>query len=231
MPHYRVPHECEPDRGIARGQFHPLGEATAYVPAQAPAALLVVFDGPAYRSARLPEMLDSLAARRRVPPLVALFLDSPAPPSALAPSPAYAHELRDGLLGTAGSRWKLPEAAPARAVLGAALGGLAAFNAAWQAPDVIGRVLTQSANFPASPEALQYPEVIRAAAARPIRAHLTLSEHDPEGVRDANHLVWGALRQQRYQFTSHEDEGFGSFDTWQQQLPRALEELWRGFGR
>ncbi len=231
MPRYRAPRECEPGPGVPRGQFQALGQAAAYVPPGSPAAVLVVLDGSGYRAAKLPEILDSLTARRRMPPLLALFLETALPAEALAPSPAFANMLREGVLREAGARWELPAAPAGRAILGAGAAGLAAFHAAWQAPEVFGRVLTQAANFAAHPEALRYPEWIRAAPPKPLRLHMTLASHDPEAVRDANHLVWGALRQQRYDFTSHESDGFASFDTWQQQLPRALEEWWRGFGR
>jgi enterochelin esterase-like enzyme len=231
MPRYRVPRECEPGPGVPRGRFETLTQAAAYVPPGPPAALLLVLDGSGYRAARLPAILDSLTARRRLPPLLALFWEGALPAEALTPAPAFANSLREGVLREAGGRWNLPADPADRAILGAGAAGLAAFHAAWQAPEVFGRVLTQSADFAAHPEALRYPEWIRAAPTKPLRLHMTLASHDPEAVRDANHLVWGALRQQRYDFTSYESDGFRSFDTWQQQLPRALEELWRGFGR
>ncbi len=236
MPKYRPPREAQPDASVPRGELRAAEpsfngqKATWYVPKQQggeAAPLMIVHDGAGYIAAKLPEILDSLIARRRIPPLVALFLEARPNREYEDLSDAYPSWLRAGLAVAPPAGIRLRDDPSSRAVIGAASGGLAAFHATWTLPGVFGRVLCQSANFAANRQASQYPEAVRSSPPKPLRLSMTLGAHDPEAVRDANHLLWGALRQQRYSFAPIDDEGFYSFDTWQRQLPKALEELWR----
>ena len=108
--------------------------------------------------------------------------------------------------------------------MGAGEAGWRAFQAAWQSPEVFGRVLAQSAAFPER----GFPDEVRNAETKPIRGFLSAGRNDPESVIDANHLVWGALRQKGYAITCHEDEGFACIFSWQRLLPAALAHVWGG---
>ncbi|MFN0172015.1 MAG: alpha/beta hydrolase [Bryobacteraceae bacterium] len=235
MPRHRLPREAQPEPGVPRGELRAGRsvdghQATWYVPKQhggAPVPLMVVHDCAGYLTAKLPEILDSLIARKRIPPVVGLLLDPRSREEYEDLSEAYPKWLHAQLRAAPPPGITLRDDPASRAVMGAASGGLAGFHAAWTMPGLFGRILCQSANFAANRQALQYSEVVRSSPPKPLRLCMTLGAHDPEAVRDSNHLLWGALRQHRYDFVPIEDEGFHSFDTWQQQLPRALEALWR----
>jgi enterochelin esterase family protein len=113
--------------------------------------LLICFDGPVYSSpkfAAAPTTLDTLVARRRIPPLVAVFVTQSANRNReLSNDRAFLDFVADELLPEVRRRWRVT-ADPARTVVcGSSAGGLAAAFAAYSRPDVFGNVLSQSGAF------------------------------------------------------------------------------------
>lgn len=72
-----------------------------------------------------------------------------------------------------------------RAICGISSGGICAFNAAWQRPDVFGKVVSHCGSFANIRGGDKYPEMIRRSVKKPIRVFLQ------SGENDAN-LVWGS---------------------------------------
>jgi hypothetical protein len=206
MPDYKPPRE-------AGGEFH--GETRSLqdgVLVHAPKAvdplpLMIVLDGPLYTQAALPQIAG---AAKQVPPMVL----------AMAPAGADPHTV----LAAVSKEFRLRDDPPARCVMGAAAEGFRAFAAAWKASDVFGRVLAQSAHFPER----GFPDTLRNSPTKPIRGFLSAGRNDPVSVVDANHLVWGALRQKAYPIVCREDEGFACIYSWQKLLPAALAQAWAG---
>jgi hypothetical protein len=144
------------------------------------------------------------------------------PPVILAMAAAAADP--KAVLATVSKNLRVRDSAADRCVMGAGAAGFRAFDAVWQSPDVFGRVLAQSANFPER----GYPDTIRSSPPKPIRGFLSAGRNDPRAVIDANHLVWGALRQNHSAIVCREDEGFPCIFSWQRLLPAALAQVWGG---
>jgi enterochelin esterase-like enzyme len=113
--------------------------------------LLLLFDGWTYNhDIGAPAILDRLIAEERIPPLVAVLLDSldeATRDRELPCYPPFVAFLADELLP-----WACPRFAatsdPARTIVGgSSYGGLAATYAALTRPDLFGRVLSQSGSF------------------------------------------------------------------------------------
>jgi enterochelin esterase-like enzyme/sugar lactone lactonase YvrE len=75
---------------------------------------------------------------------------------------------------------KLSTNANDRCIFGSSSGGIAAFNAAWQRPDLFSRVYAVSGSFVAFRGGHEFPTLIRKFEARPIRAYLTTATQDME---------------------------------------------------
>jgi enterochelin esterase family protein len=115
-----------------------------------PYGLLVVFDGLVYLDVvPTPVILDNLLAERRLPPMVAVLVDSlGARRNVELPCyPPFAAFLAEELLPWVRARYAVSDD-PARAVVaGSSHGGLAAVNVALEHPEVFGHVLSQSGWF------------------------------------------------------------------------------------
>ncbi len=67
-----------------------------------------------------------------------------------------------------------------RCISGGSSGGITAFNAAWERPDVFSRVYCASGSFVAFRGGHEFPTLVRKTEAKPIRAYLTTGTHDME---------------------------------------------------
>lgn len=177
-----------------------------YVPKQyvdgTAAPLLVVQDGGSYVST-VPPVLDSLIAAKRVPPMIAVLVNSGGGDGRGSErgleydrvSPDYARfvetELLPAVLTNADLRktyknLKITSDPERRAAMGGSSGGAAAFTMAWFRPDLYHRVLTYSGTYvnqypePAHPHgAWEYHEsLIPTNAAKPLRVYLEVGEND-----------------------------------------------------
>ncbi len=155
-----------------------------YVPAQydpkQAAALMVFQDGGGYihrdSDHPTPNVLDNLIAQKKIPVMIAVFID-PGDISAAPGTPTYkfveaygkkwsrdlkdsmrsteydtvsdryARFLRDELLPEVYARYHIRKDAYSRAITGLSSGGICAFNTAWQQPDQFSRVLTWIGSF------------------------------------------------------------------------------------
>jgi sugar lactone lactonase YvrE/enterochelin esterase-like enzyme len=67
-----------------------------------------------------------------------------------------------------------------RCVAGGSSGGITAFNAAWERPDMFSRVYANSGSFVAFRGGHEFPTLVRKFEAKPIRAYLTTGTRDME---------------------------------------------------
>src|SRR5580704_15842473 len=67
-----------------------------------------------------------------------------------------------------------------RCIAGGSSGGITAFNAAWERPDLFSRVYCASGSFVAFRGGHEFPTLVRKFEAKPIRAYLTTATHDME---------------------------------------------------
>ncbi|HEU4948289.1 MAG TPA: alpha/beta hydrolase-fold protein [Kribbella sp.] len=134
-----------------------LGEARrvlVYLPAGAPTdglPSLVIFDGFLSRAVlRIPTTLDNLIAAGKIPPVVALFVNSPdgdRREDELRPARPILDFTTRELMPWARHRWRLSEDRNDCVIAGASRGGLAAAFIALRAPDMFGKVISQSGSF------------------------------------------------------------------------------------
>lgn len=118
-----------------------------------PYGLLLVFDGLAYIHPNLvptPTILDNLLHAGKIPPLVAVFPDSlsmETRSSELPCNPSFVEYLTSELLSWVRQRYHVTDSPARTIVAGSSYGGLAAAFVGLTAPQVFGKVLSQSGAF------------------------------------------------------------------------------------
>jgi enterochelin esterase family protein len=125
-----------------------------YNPNGRPYPLLVVFDGEAYTdSIPTPTILDNLIAARKIPPVVAVFINNAEEnqpylrPLELSCNSSFTRFLVGELLPWVRQRYQVTRNPANTAVGGASRGGLAAACAALDHPEIFGNVFSQSGFF------------------------------------------------------------------------------------
>jgi len=171
-------------------------EYWTYVPAQydgkTPAAVMVFQDGHAYVNEkgwfRVPIVFDNLIAKKEMPVTVGIFIN-PGHTAEELPKPGwadknnrsfeydtlsdqYAKFLVEEILPEVGKSVKLTEDPDGRAICGISSGGICAFTAAWQRPDVFRKVLSHVGSFTNIRGGHAYPPLIRKTPPKPLRVFL-----------------------------------------------------------
>jgi enterochelin esterase family protein len=110
--------------------------------------LVVVLDGGDYlRYAGMKTVLDNLIHRYEIPSMVVAFSQSPRRNEEYAANPTTSRFVAEDLLPWLEARYPLRGRARDRCLMGASLGAVAAFDAAWRHPDRFGQLLLQSGSF------------------------------------------------------------------------------------
>ena len=130
-----------------------------------------------------------------------------------------------------GKTLKLTEDPDGRAICGISSGGICAFTAAWQRPDVFHRVLSHVGSFTNIRGGHVYPSLIRKAEKKPLKVFLQDGAKDIDNEFGnwplANQQMAAALAFKKYDYTfvfgegGHNDIHGGSI------LPESLRWLWR----
>src|SRR5206468_12917364 len=136
----------------------------AYLPAQydpnVPAAFMVWNDGDGHTNrtggSRTQIVIDNLIYQKKIPVMIQVFVNPgqirrPAEtrPASLRSieydtvTDRYARFLQEEILAEVGTKYNLRKDAYSHAIAGDSSGAIAAFNAAWQKPDLFGRVLSR----------------------------------------------------------------------------------------
>jgi enterochelin esterase-like enzyme len=165
----------------------------------------------------LPPVLDNLIAKRRVPPLIAIMINSGGGDAQGSQrgleydtvSGTYAEFIETEVLPKICADFKVKFTADpeGRATMGGSSGGSAAFSMAWFRPDLYHRVLTYSGTYvnqqsplnPDSPHgAWEYHEhLIPQTDKKPLRVWLEVSENDNGSTKDEASLHNWVLANQR----------------------------------
>jgi enterochelin esterase-like enzyme len=242
-----------PTPGVARGAMLQTSIQTSilggrrrigvYRPAarhRTPYALLVVFDGFLSRTVlRIPTTLDNLIAAGRIPPTMALFVNSPSGKRRfreLRPKPAIRDFVVRELMPWAQRRWPIADDPHARVISGSSLGGLAAAYVGLEAPHVFGGVVAQSGSFwwP-GPPATEPEWLTRSVAARPrssLRFALDVGDHEIDSPRGdgldqltVNRRFRDALLDRGYPVTYTEYAGAHDYINWRRTFADGLQAL------
>jgi enterochelin esterase-like enzyme len=207
-------------------------KCAVYIPQQyrqgKPAPFIVVQDGMGYVK-RLTTALDNLIADKKVPPMVAIFVDSGGGDGKGSErgleydtvSDVYTNFVETEVLPRVTKDYKvsLTKYPEGRATMGCSSGAACAFTMAWFRPDLYRRVLSYSGTYvdQQSPEDPKLPdgawsyhkELIPKSPAKPIRIWMHVSENDnrandPESTLHnwvmANQRMAAALKAKGYHY-------------------------------
>ena len=169
-----------------------------YVPAQydasQPAGLIVFQDGSRYLGpeANAPTVLDNLIHAGVLPPMVAVFVDpgveGPGLPIYGGPGnrsveydsigDAYVRFLIEELLPVATEGLNISNDPALRVICGLSSGGVCAFNAAWERPDVFGKVISHCGSFVNIRGGHELASAVRRSEPKPLKVFLQTGQHD-----------------------------------------------------
>lgn len=159
---YELPEWTRPDAKSRPGTLEPLsmrsqafGQARTghlYLPARFRRSrqypLLVIHDGSDYlKYSGLKVVLDNLIERLEIPPLIAVFVDSPDRLREYANDERHARFLTEELAPRLTKRLPIIDTPRGRCLMGASFGGVAALSTAVRYPGYWGRLLLQSGSF------------------------------------------------------------------------------------
>lgn len=233
-----------------------------YVPQQyqagEPAALMVFQDGHAYVNRdgefRAPTVMDNLIAKGEMPVTIGVFVNPGVFADSLpdedgwnlpknarsnrsveydTPSSAYVTFLEKELLPEVSKKWNLTTDPDQRAICGISSGGICAFAAAWERPDLFHKVMSHVGSFTDIRGGYVYPALIRKTEpAKPLRVFLQDGAKDLDNQFGnwplANQQMANSLAFRNYDHkfvfspdSAHSGKFGGSI------LPDSLRWLWR----
>ncbi|QJW95903.1 alpha/beta hydrolase [Frigoriglobus tundricola] len=224
-----------------------------YVPEQydgkTPACVMVFQDGGSYVSEkgafRVPVVFDNLIHKKEMPVTIGIFLNPGSFPSADSTGAArsnrsfeydtlsdqYANFLAKEILPEVGKSIKLRTDAAGRAICGISSGGICAFTAAWERPDLFGKVLSHVGSFTNIRGGDVYPGLIRKTEKKPIRVFLQDGSGDLDNLHGnwplANLQMASSLRQMGYDYKLVFGDGGHNGKHGGVILPDSLRWLWR----
>jgi enterochelin esterase-like enzyme len=224
-----------------------------YVPDQyddkTPACVMVFQDGGSYVNDkgqfRVPVVFDNLIHRKEMPVTVGIFINPGEFPSTEkgakplsnrsyeydTPSNKYALFLEKEILPEVGKTIKLRTDAPGRAICGISSGGICAFTAAWERPDLFSKVLSHVGSFTNIRGGDVYPGLIRKTEKKPIRIFLQDGLGDLDNLHGswplANESMASSLKFMDYDYKLVFGDGGHNGKHGGVILPDSLRWLWR----
>ena len=207
-----------------------------YAPEHGPYDLLVLFDGWAYiHLIPTPIILDNLLAEKRLPPLVAVLIDSLSETVRNRELPCYSPFLAfltQELLPWLRQRYAITSDPDQTIVAGSSYGGLAAAFAGLSAPNMFGNVLSQSGALWWKPEEEEEPEWLTKQYAMrerlPLRWYLdvgTLEEESGYRMVTVNRHLRDVLQAKGYPVQYTEFSGGHEYLSWRGTLAEGLLAL------
>lgn len=225
-----------------------------------PAALMVFQDGGGYvkrdGSWRVPVVFDNLIAKKEMPVTVGVFINpgdkplKPGEPPRKRPdgrpaspanrsveydtmSDAYSKFLIEEILPEVRKHAKITDNPEGRAICGSSSGGICSFTVAWERPDQFRKVYSTIGSFTDIRGGGKYPDVVRAAAKKPIRIFQQDGSNDIVNQfgswPEANKKMAAALQEKGYDHKFVFGEGSHNPKHGAMLLPDALRWLWRDY--
>jgi enterochelin esterase family protein len=224
-----------------------------YVPAQydgsKPACVMVFQDGGGYVSEkgsfRVPVVFDNLIHKKEMPVTVGVFVNPGTFPGQGkgkggrsnrsfeydTPSDQYVRFLEKEILPEVEKTVKLRHDAAGRAIGGISSGGICAFTAAWERPDLFSKVLSHVGSFTNIRGGDVYPGLIRKTEKKPIRVFLQDGANDLDNLHGswplANLSMAASLKFMDYDYKFVFGEGGHNGKQGGAILPESLRWLWR----
>lgn len=230
-------------------------EILVYVPQQyksnKPACLLVCMDGILYDATTV---MDNLIASGEMPVTIGVFVN----PGVVydedrevvrynrckefdSTDDTFARFLEEevlprveGMKTEKGKTIALSKNANDRAITGASSGGIAAFTAAWNRPDLFSRVYTTVGTFVAMRGGHEYPAIVRKTEPKPLRIYMQDGWYDVWNPIFGEWFEYNMLMESAFNFAGYEvfnkwDRGNHSIKYGTLAFPDALRWLWKGY--
>ena len=230
-------------------------EIWVYVPQQytsdEPACLLVCMDGILYDATTV---MDNLIASGEMPVTIGVFVN----PGVVhdedgevvrynrckefdSTDDAFVEFLEnevlaevEGMQTESGKTIRLSNDANDRAITGASSGGIAAFTAAWNRPDLFSRVYTTVGTFVAMRGGHEYPAIIRKTEPKPLRIYMQDGWYDVWNPIFGEWFEYNMLMESALNFAGYEafhkwDRGNHSIKYGTLAFPDAMRWLWKGY--
>lgn len=220
------------------------------------AAVMVFQDGHAYvdekGQIRVPVVLDNLIASGELPVVVAIFvnpgwfaetLDAPQKwkaPDGVKSNRSLEYDTLDGVYATfleteilpeVGKTLRLTDDPERRAICGMSSGGICAFTAAWERPDLFRKVLSHIGSFTNIRGGHVYPALIRKTERKPLRVFLQDGSNDLDNEHGnwplANQQMAAALKFAGYDYDFVFGEGAHNGNHGGAIFPDSMRWLWR----
>lgn len=223
-----------------------------YVPAQynakEPACVMVFQDGLGYMNPkgqyRVPVVFDNLIHKKEMPVTIGIFVNPGTFPDKDAKkggsnrsfeydtlSDQYVRFLEQEILPEVAKKYNLRTDAAGRGIGGASSGGICAFTAAWERPDLFSKVLSHVGSFTNIRGGDRYPGIIRKAPNKPIRVFLQDGSGDLDNAAGnwwlANLQMEAALKFKKYDYKVAWGDGGHNGKHGGAILPESLRWLWR----
>ncbi|MCE9530016.1 MAG: esterase family protein [Planctomycetes bacterium] len=222
-----------------------------YVPKQydgsTPACLMVFHDGGGFigdtGSYRAPLVFDNLIHSKEMPVTIGVFINPGNVPSSVGkggrsnrsfeydtPSDQFTKFLEQEILPEVEKDYKIRKDPAARAICGNSSGGIAAFTAAWERPDMFGKVLSHIGSFTNIRGGDTYPGIIRKTERKPIKVLLQDGSNDLDNLHGhwplANLTMAAALKYMKYDYRLEYGDGGHSGKHGGAIFPDSLRWLW-----
>ncbi len=225
-----------------------------YIPKQCdgktPVCLMVFQDGGSYQnpkgSYRATIVMDNLIHKKEIPVMIGIFINPGVFPDKLdkkkkplsnrsfeydSMTPQYVEFLEKEILAEVGKQYKLRPDAAARGICGASSGGICAFTAAWERPDLFSKVLSHIGSFTNIRGGDRYPGIIRKADKKNIRVFLQDGSNDLDNPAGnwylANLQMESAFKFKKYDHKAVWGDGGHTGKHGGAILPDAMRWLWR----
>ena len=225
-----------------------------YVPkqydAKVPACVMVFQDGGGYQNPkgqyRATIVMDNLIHSKEIPVMIGIFinpgvyaekLDKKKKPQSNRSyeydslTPEYVNFLEKEILPEVSKKYNLRQDAAGRGIGGASSGGICAFTAAWQRPDLFSKVLSHIGSFTNIRGGDVYPGLVRKEKKKDIRVFLQDGSNDLDNQAGnwylANLQMEAALKFKSYDHKTVWGDGKHSGKHGGAILPDSMRWLWR----
>ena len=198
-------------------------------PVKDPVPLLVVYDGLDYLGrGKLATIVDNMIAEKRIRPIAMILLHNGGRRRSVeyACSDATIAWLDHEILPLARKRLRLlniREHPGAFGVLGASFGGLMAMYTGLRAPEIFGKVLSQSGVFESEGRDFVAVDLVRDGQARELKIWMDIGRLD--SLWEDNRRMHALLNEKGYQVTYREFTGGHCYTAWRNDLWRGLEAM------
>lgn len=226
-----------------------------YVPKQydpaTPTCVMVCQDGGGFQDRRggyrLPVVFDNLIAKKQMPVTIAIMINPGVVPAANPNSlprfnrsyeydnlgDEYARFLETEILPEVGKKYNLTKDPNGRAICGSSSGGICAFTAAWERPDLFCRVISFIGSFTNLRGGHNYPSWIRKSEPKPIRIFMQDGSNDQDIYSGSwpigNNDIAAALKFAGYDYQYVVGTGSHSGAHGAAIFPDALRWIWRDY--